>query len=54
MKSSASAISFALLMHGIALEAACASPSVTREIQPVTMNPASADAQDFPDGQVPF
>src|ERR1700686_141993 len=44
-----------LLILAAAITLACgSSPSADRLLQSVTVAPATADAQDYPNGQVPF
>ena len=46
---------FGLLVAAAAVTIACgSSTSSTRTLQSVTLSPATADAQDYPNGQVPF
>jgi hypothetical protein len=45
---------FSLLILAAAITLSCGTSSTTRSIQSVTISPASADAQNYPDGQVPF
>jgi hypothetical protein len=44
---------FSLLVLAAVLTLSCGT-STTRSIQSVTISPASANAQNYPDGQVPF
>lgn len=44
---------FCSLLAAAAIMIACGSSS-TRMLQSVSVSPATADAQDYPDGQVPF
>jgi hypothetical protein len=53
MKSHGPQLSFLLLMLAAAITLACGS-SHTRMLQSVTISPTTADAQDYPNGQVPF
>jgi hypothetical protein len=46
--------SFLLLLLASVITAACGSPSSSRFLQSVTVSPASADAQNYPNGQVTF
>jgi hypothetical protein len=55
MKRHGSQLLFCLLVAAAAITLACGSSSTpSRSLQSVTLSPATADAQDYPDGQVPF
>jgi hypothetical protein len=55
MKNRGPHLLFCLLVFAAAMTLACGSSSTPfRTLQSVTISPATADAQDYPDGQVPF
>jgi len=53
MKNYAPQLFLFLLILAVAITLACGS-SAARSIQSITISPATADAQDYPGGQVPF
>jgi hypothetical protein len=47
-------LSIAFLAVAASITLACGAASSQRQAQALTVSPASADAQDYPNGQVPF